>query len=198
MSESTPPQRRHPCNAKSIDQEAFIPRPLGPSRNPPPILRWRPKLIARRGETKRDWWTSWAGPGVYEANVGKGRELQKLDVFRSASHSFNAMVHTGHLLAGKWSPSEEEEVHAHPPDRFRPPAIMCSLRPAWHALPCSRNIDVNVSIGTIFSIPPEDQLKRPQGLREERMPLQRNGRRALWRRGYDGLRETTLHHGWVV
>ena len=82
-----------------------------------------------------------------------GEQVKKLDMY-AHEMIFKAMDHGGHLCV---MASEEEEVIIHIPDAFEIGKYVLLFDP----LDGSSNIDVNVSIGTIFSI-----YKRvsPQGL----------------------------------
>ena len=80
---------------------------------------------------------------VDETNV-HGEDVQKLDVYADQV-IFKALDHTGNLCC---LGSEEHEEMIPIPDRF-PTGEYCLL---YDPLDGSSNIDVNVSIGTIFSI----------------------------------------------
>lgn len=73
-----------------------------------------------------------------------GEQVKKLDVF-AHEMLFKAMDHGGHLCA---MASEEEEDIIHIPDHHKRGKYVLLFDP----LDGSSNIDVNVSIGTIFSI----------------------------------------------
>jgi len=78
-----------------------------------------------------------------EENV-QGEVVQKLDVF-AEQVIYNALDHIGHLCC---MVSEEREELIHIPERFPKGEYIFVFDP----LDGSSNIDVNVSIGTIFSI----------------------------------------------
>jgi fructose-1,6-bisphosphatase I len=78
-----------------------------------------------------------------DSNV-HGEEVKKLDIF-AHNMMFNAMDHGGHLCV---MASEEEEDIIHIPSKFKLGKYALLFDP----LDGSSNIDVNISIGTIFSI----------------------------------------------
>jgi fructose-1,6-bisphosphatase I len=89
-----------------------------------------------------------------EINV-QGEEVMKLDRYAQETF-FNALDHTGYLCV---MASEEEADVIHIPERYPAGKYVMNYDP----LDGSSNIDVNVSIGTIFSIH-QKKSKHPRGL----------------------------------
>ena len=123
-----------------IDQERLFPEATGAFSNILYDIALAAKLIAR--EVNKAGLVDILGRTGNE-NV-QGEVVQKLDVF-AQQVIFNAMDHTGHLCC---MVSEEEEDIMPIPDRFPTGDYVLLFDP----LDGSSNIDVNVSIGTIFSI----------------------------------------------
>ncbi len=99
-----------------------------------------------------------------EINV-QGEEVMKLDNFAQETF-FNSLDHTGHLCV---IASEEEADLIPIPERFPAGRYAMSMDP----LDGSSNIDVNVSIGTIFSI--HKKVSRgPRGTYEDVLQLGRD------------------------
>ncbi len=162
-----------------LDQQPSIPMPRAAS--PTCFTIWR---CRRRSSPARP-----RGPGLAEVlgsageeNV-QGEEVQKLDVFAQRT-IFRLNDHTGRLAV---MASEEEEDIIPIPERFEVGKYVLLYDP----LDGSSNIDVNVSVGTIFGI---YRRKTPGGPRHAgRLPAARarpGGRRLhpLWREHDDGLR----------
>lgn len=79
--------------------------------------------------------------GAYGSKNVQGEEQQKLDVI--ANIRFTRAIRNGNLTCAIVSEEEEEIIHLNPHNRY-----IISMDP----LDGSSNIDVNISIGTIFSI----------------------------------------------
>jgi len=88
-----------------------------------------------------------------EINI-QGEEVMKLDRYAQETF-FNALDHTGYLCV---MASEEEADVIHIPERYPAGKYVMNYDP----LDGSSNIDVNVSIGTIFSIH-QKKSKHPRG-----------------------------------
>jgi fructose-1,6-bisphosphatase I len=123
-----------------IDQERLYPEATGAFSDILLDMAFSAKLIAR--EVNKAGLVDILGRAGAE-NV-QGEEVQKLDVF-AQKVIYEAMDHTGRLCC---MVSEEEEAIMPIPDRFPTGEYVLLFDP----LDGSSNIDVNVSIGTIFSI----------------------------------------------
>ncbi len=123
-----------------IDQERLHPEATGAFSNLLTDMALAAKIVSRE--------VNMAGLADILGRVGRtniqGEVVQKLDVFAQEA-IYRAMDHTGHLCC---MVSEEHEDFIPIPEKFPAGPYVLVFDP----LDGSSNIDVNVSIGTIFSI----------------------------------------------
>ena len=132
-----------------IEQERLHPEATGELSGILYDIALAAKMIAQQGAAAPASWTS-SAPTATE-NV-QGETQQKLDVFANET-IIKAMDHAGRLCA---MASEEEPGIIPIPDGFKCGKYVLLFDP----LDGSSNIDVNVPVGTIFSVRAEDHARQ--------------------------------------